>query len=140
MVALAVADSSKVSSGVEGLGGDGPLATNSGCRPSALNKGMGVLSLWNGLEKLLGDVCSGRALTTLGMRPTWGSLLGRPVAGRTRGSWTWVVCGMDAAGAATREVEGVGRIAGEVTFRFAIDGRVSPMLDADAADPCRECP
>ncbi len=46
-----------------------------------------MLTRLNGLEKLLGDECSGLALTTLGMRPTCGSRLGRPE--RRAGGFWW---------------------------------------------------
>lgn len=67
-------DSSCVSSGVNGLGGEGPFATESvsgiGTETSPLGAVSCTLIRLNGREKLLGDVCSGRALTTFGIRPT----------------------------------------------------------------------
>lgn len=96
-------DSSCVSSGVDGLGGEGPFATKSVSGMGSGTSPRGAVSCTlirlNGREKLFGDVCSGRALTTFGIRPTCGSLLGRPTAGRGTPGCTIGILGRDVTGA-----------------------------------------
>ena len=57
---------------MEGFGGLGPRATDCLSTESKSINGWGVLSRANGLENDFGDVASGLAEMTFGMRPTWG--------------------------------------------------------------------
>ena len=74
-----------------------PVPVESRSREAEIRFGAWKLNRLNGLEKLLGEVCcSGRVLTTLGMRPTWGRRLCFAGATATLEFCTWGRAGVAA--------------------------------------------
>ena len=106
-----------VRSGVDNFGKLGLIAVAVLVGWSVVVVGIWGLVLLKGREKLRGEGCSGRVLTTFGMRPTWGRRL--CFWGRV-GLAFWVVCRVDGRGGGEMRISGSATGAGEAVLKSGV--------------------